>query len=290
MSAADQEPKPETPRGRPGDGADDLIPLEPAPPKPVTPGPVVGGPAGGKGARIDRPSLTTGQLSRCPNCGAGLAGDAVLCTACGLDLRIGAKREVEVGEVEPPEPGGDARPEYVKPSRMSPGTHAALAGGCALGAMIAAGVNASIYSGGRATTLLIVVVVLLTLYQTLVHTGTGIVAVAIAAKLAKHQVGRYDWAAGRMFLAFATFQFVSHQRIPGAPETLSVILAYPAAAAAYFFMVMALFKLRRDQATMLCGAHLMLWLLFVGGLELSRWMGAELAAMPPPPPPPTAGP
>lgn len=224
---------------------------------------------------IARPSLTAMSEETCPNCKAPMALSAVVCTTCGLDLREGRKREIETGDAPPPSDTEAVKPEYFLPTRMSPKVHAVMGAGFTIAAMIAAGINAP----GKSTTISLGSCAL-TLYQTLVHTATGVVAVGIAARLADNRFSRVDFAAARMFLAFSVFQFLIHLKIAGVPSMLSGFVLVGAGAAAYFVCVMALLKKDREQTMMVTGVHFTLWLLFEGGIMLASWLNNEIARLP----------
>lgn len=238
----------------------DHIPLEPIPDRPAPPAKA-------------KPSLLDGDLTNCPGCGHPLEKGGVVCTKCGLDLRVGQRREIEVGEVEVPDPAG--KPEFLTKTRLPTNIHAIAGACCAIAAAILAGINAP-----RGNNALVIAMVLKTLYDTLVHTGTGVVAIAIGALLAGAKLTRFDWAAARMFLAFAIFQLVSQIRIPGAAVWVSGLLFALAAAVMYFLALMALLKKPKDKVFTIAVLHAALWMLFQLGFWLASWLGRELEHLP----------
>lgn len=214
---------------------------------------------------INHESLLKGELSACPGCNTPLAGDGVVCTNCGLDLRVGRRRDTDVG-VDVVEP---ARPpeEYLAPATLGPRVHALIAAGFLVLAMVLAGVNAP-----RGNTWLAIAMVVKTLYTTVLHTGTGVVAVMIVAIIAGMKLTRLDFAAARMFLAFSVYQFVSLIRIPGVPIWLSELGFALVGVSVYLLALMMLMRKNKDQAIAIAAIHFVLWLLFEAGLWISTWV------------------
>lgn len=265
------------------DSSDDLIPLDPA-----TPGVPIARPAGSTSAMrtemntgLDargvagvsgRGSLLDARTDSCPRCAATLDEDAVMCVKCGFDLKAGVIHSPETGEVEPPT-SEMARAEFVVPARLSAKTIASIGLGVGVGAMVAAGVNAPI--GGFA---MVAVAAVLTLYQTVLHTGTGTIAVMIAARLHDERCSRLDLAGARMLLAFSLFQLIRNLRISGLPIWVGGTLIFAAASGCYLLALMILFKKDHQKAGMIALAHLAMWGLVELGTTLAVWYASALTA------------
>ncbi len=102
---------------------------------------------------------------------------------------------------EPPDQPAD----FVRPGRGSPKTVASMAVGVLLAAVVVAGVTAPKHQLWAA---------LSAGYLTLLHTGTGVLALAIAAHLAERPMRNFALAAARMFLAVALFQTAFRLSLP----------------------------------------------------------------------------
>lgn len=189
------------------------------------------------------------------------------------DVDLTADPEVDLAVGRPPTrtvaaaPVEDARPEFVQPGLGEP-RHWAIAGGVLLlGAMIASGVNAPYGVGATQVALR----VLLTLYNTLVSAGTGVVALFIAARLLEQRFGSIELAAGRMFAAVGAFMLITNLEVRitgvrGIDQTVLLILA----AAAYLLIVAWSFKIwNRVTLTYIAGSHMLLWLVMLVGMSLS---------------------
>jgi hypothetical protein len=185
---------------------------------------------------------------------------------CGYDLQANKVREPEVGVeyVTPPEEASPAVDEFSKPGRGSAKTIAIIGGLVTLSAMIVAGVSAPPHFVGVSSR------VILVLYETLLHTGTGIVAVAIAAKLGEMRLGNVELAAARVLAAFATFQLLTHLGLPG-PVFLVKVTLFVLGAAAYWGLIMLLFTKTRAEALLVTLIHLFLWIIVELGSLLTAW-------------------
>jgi hypothetical protein len=111
---------------------------------------------------------------------------------------------------------------------------------------------------------------LLTLYQTAVHTGTGVVAVLVAALFLDLRPGRLDVAAGRMFVAVSAFQIVAHMNIWLETRIVEGALA----AILYAAIVAGLFRLWRDKLLVILIAHFGLVLI----VQVGMWLSSAVAA------------
>lgn len=254
-------------------GAGDHIPLEPMPETSGEAKARALKPAARAG-QLSGDSLLEGKLAACPGCGNPLGENDVVCTKCGLDLRVGKRREVEVGvdEIE----AKRQREEFLAPTSLSPKVHAGIGLGFLVGALVLTGIFAP-----HGSTLLAIGLVLSTLYNTLVHTGTGVIAVILAAMVFGAKMTRFDFAAARMFLAFSVYQFVSVVQVPGIPSGLNKFLFAIIAGGVYLVAVMLLMRKSKEHAVAIAAFHFALWLLFSGGVWLSAWVSAEGAKLPP---------
>ena len=204
-----------------------------------------------------------------------MSDDAVVCMRCGFDQKAGVvrKAEVAVEEVEPPKPV----PDFVVQARATPKVLAIIGGSIGVIAMIATGIKTHSQGWG-----VLIPSVLLTLYVTVVHACTGVIAVAIAAKLSEQKLGRIDLAAARMLVAVSIFEFVRSLEVLGVPSWLSNSVLVIVAAGAYLLFLMILFKKDHTKAGMIAVAHLAVYALFEIGAWLSVWLSAALAAAPHP--------
>ncbi|MEX2218013.1 MAG: hypothetical protein WD749_04570 [Phycisphaerales bacterium] len=182
---------------------------------------------------------------------------------------------VVLGEATPPPTGrlapapGDDRPEFVRPFWASEHKVWAAVGGVLLiGALIGSGINVPVPTGATVSASKRILTILLTLYTTLLHTGTGVAAVFAASVLQGMRLGRAEVAAARMFAAVAAFMllFNLHFTITAAKfeETVFAVIAYLVVVAASF----RLFK--RDPFLFLVGSHFVIWLVVQVGMELSK--------------------
>lgn len=155
----------------------------------------------------------------------------------------------------------DALPEFVVPG-LGP---AKLWGiiGCFLlmVALIASAVNAPDKTIARMA---------LTLYHTAVHTGTGVVAVLVAAFFLEKRVTRFDLAGARMFAAVAAFVALVNLNIDiaGDTKTEEILLA----TIAYLVIVWVTFRLDRTALFIVAGAHFGLWLVVEIGMMLTAFV------------------
>jgi hypothetical protein len=170
----------------------------------------------------------------------------------------------------------DTRPDFGQALFGGP-VHWAVAGGLMLvGALIATGVNAPNKTFLR---------IALTLYTAALHTGTGVVAVYLAATLNESRVRSAELAAARMFAAVSAFLLVFRLNINlfGPSYKTWRLEELLLATLAYLVVVVASFRLvRRNPLIFLIGSHFLLWLVVQVGMELA----AAVAAAPAPAPVP----
>ncbi|MBX3375580.1 MAG: hypothetical protein KF678_01090 [Phycisphaeraceae bacterium] len=167
--------------------------------------------------------------------------------------------------------------EFVKPGVGGPKVWGIVGGVLLLAAMIAAGVQAG--SGGQR-----VLRVLLVLYNTLLHTGTGVVAVFVAAVLLGKRFGKFELAAARMFAAVAAFALlISLQFKLSGVVWLDRIVVLILATGVYGLIVASTFNLwKRNPLLYVVGAHFFLWLIVAVGMLLSQVTVAPPAESKPP--------
>jgi hypothetical protein len=110
--------------------------------------------------------------------------------------------------------------------------------------------------------------VLITLYWALLHTGTGLGALVLAAMLLGRRVGSFEGAAARMLVAVALFLAVYSLDIPLTQGKLEEVVL---AAGAYFGGLVVAFRLMPRDAAVIGGAHF--------GVALLLWLGGLLRAI-----------
>ncbi len=241
---------------------------DPTPPaeKPTIPlEPEGEGSGGDSGAK--RASILNDANDRCPHCGAPMAAEAVVCMACGYDMK--ANRVVTprtgVDEVEP-EAEPHSLQDFVKPGGAP--ASLAIAGVIVLiAAAVAAGANAPKRELGVQAAM-----ALLVLYRAVVHTGTGLAAVWCAARYVEERVGRIDLALARMFLAVAVFWLVSSLHLPIENDWLERALRWPLALGCYWLTMFILFRRSRAETLVLALLHVGGWMFVEMGVQLGVWL------------------
>jgi hypothetical protein len=211
-----------------------------------------------------RPILELAE-DECPNCHAQLEPDAVVCLKCGYDLKANVVRTPETGvdvKAAPEEPV-----LFVTPGGPSPRVLTAIGGVLTMGAMVAAAAYMPPHTFWHTAAQ-----VALALYETALHTGTGVVAVLVAARICEQRIGRVDLAATRIFVAFAAFQLV--HRLYIFDYVAWRALVWVLAGAAYWGLVMLLFRKDRITGLLIVLAHFVLWALVELGMALSAWVGS----------------
>jgi len=247
---------------QPEPAPDKTIPLEPEAPRPKTAPVPVARPAAA------RPSILELVDDKCPNCGAKLEPEAVVCMACGYDLKANRMLKPEMGvDVVAPPP---EKPEFVKPGGK-PMIIAVIAGCVAIGAMAAAAANAPKPGFGVG-----LAVVLLVLYRTVLHTGTGLAGLWCATKFVNERFTRVDLAAARMCLAVAIFWLVVSLHIP-IDRTLENLIKWPAAAVIYWVAIFALFRRSRQESLIIALFHFGAAMFVELGVQLAAWLDAAVS-------------
>lgn len=203
-------------------------------------------------ARIDEPGL----LSEFPE-------DADFDTDPELERAIaGPKRAPESpAKAEPAE-------TLVKPGYGSAQTWAIIGAVLLVGAMIATAVNAPSQPVLR---------LMLTLYNTLLHSGTGVVALFATAMLTERRLGVFEQAAARMFTAVAAFMLIFNLNINFIGEGWErwKVEELVFATAVYVLAVASTFGLWKGRMILyVLGSHFFLWLVVYVGMLLSAYVAA----------------
>jgi hypothetical protein len=109
--------------------------------------------------------------------------------------------------------------------------------------------------------------VLLALYNILLHAGTGLAAVAVAARLLDRRPGMLELAGARMLAAVAAYGVVYHLPIHfmSSGKLEEVVLG----AMAYLAVVVAAFRIVGPPLVVIVGCHFGLWLVVQIGMELT---------------------
>jgi hypothetical protein len=226
----------------------------------ATPPPPPGPPGAEPGkAKIEAPALLE-----------GFEEDADFTADPEVDRAVGLKKDIPPARLAP-EPRAE-KPDLVGKGWGQPLWWAIAGAALLIGAMVATGVNAPNRTVPR---------VLLAMYNILLHTGTGVVAVYLAAMLTETRIRSVESVAARMFVAVAALSLLFHlhlQIFPDKYETSAEELVV--GAAAYVLVVAGAFSLwKRIPLAYVIGCHFALWLVVQLGLML-----AALVAVSPPAP------
>lgn len=231
------------------------------PPKPSPAKPSGPKPSGPPKPSIDAPSILEVVTEEpCPNCKAPLGTSAVVCLKCGYDMVAGRVRNTQMGEevVVKEEPEDH---NFITPGRGSPKLLLIVGTIVTVLALLAAG----FFAPAEHTFWKRAALVLLVLYQTLFHTGTGALAVAMTGLALHQRVTRLDLVVTRMFVAFATFQMIRYCTFPiQAHEAVKFIVdqsRWIIALGAYWLIILLLFKKKPIEAGFILAIHLVLFLL-----------------------------
>lgn len=111
----------------------------------------------------------------------------------------------------------------------------------------------------------------LTLFNGLLHTGTGVVAVIASAFFMKRKVGSVEFAAGRMLVTFCTLLLVTAPDFP--VGYVGWALKWALGLGAYWLVLRVLFRKSIDETNIIAAAHLVLYLLYQTGV----WTSQQLA-------------
>ncbi len=208
-------------------------------------------------ARIDKPPiLEIVENEPCPNCKQALPTTAVVCMKCGYDIVAGKVRATQVGtEAAPPTPTSN---EFVTPGRLS--TKPLVIIGTVL---TLAGFVAALYFAPAAQTFWPRLATgLLLVYQNILHTGTGALAVAGTALALHYRLTRIDLLLARVFVAFAVMQVISscnlplgevHKIVQALANGLREIVAF----GAYWLLLWALFRRTPLETSIMGAVHIL---------------------------------
>jgi hypothetical protein len=117
---------------------------------------------------------------------------------------------------------------------------------------------------------------LITLYEGVVHTGTGVVAVLIAARFAERRVNRVELIAARMLVLVSLFLALKNTNIPIPGRVEEHVVA----AGMYYLGVWGLFRLPRFETGLIAGTHFCLWVLMLIGALMYQVDTAPAAPTP----------
>lgn len=245
----------------------ELAPVEPAPTPPSLE-PEAREPRG----EIKAEPVLKVQEDRCPKCGVVLGPVDVVCVECGYDLLKNEQRRVErkVEEVE-----AEEREEpFVTPGRGSAQVWGIVGAVVTVAAMVFAGWGTPPTAGAG----VVIAAILLVVYRVLVHTGTGLVAVGIAARINEQKFGGEEalpLAAARVLVAISVFELIVAALPP--LGLLGKIVAFPLGGAAYWAIVWGLFDKTKTVALVITLAQVILWVVVQLGMELAGWYQAALS-------------
>lgn len=113
-----------------------------------------------------------------------------------------------------------------------------------------------------------------TLYQGLIHTVTGVAALAVVARLAGRKFGALESAGARMLVCVAVFLIA--ERIDalfgeGVHRLIGRSLAILLASGAYFGAVSAMFLRNIRESAVIAGLHAAMWLVVWVGSSIDQW-------------------
>lgn len=239
------------------DAAHVVQPAAPAPAAPATPKPAPGATESQLGPKLLDAFDDDADFSTDPEVEAARKGKPA--------PRLKPAKSEAAEAAEPAEP-------FITPALGPANLWLILGGVLLLGATIASSVH-----GARPF-----IAALLTIYNGLLHTATGLGAIVVAATLARKQIGPWDLGAARMLGAVSAFLLVFNLDIQlvGSGKWEETILA----ALAYLAVVGLTFRQTREVHATLVISHFLLWLIIQLGSQLAVWSAAN-----PVPTPPAAG-
>ncbi|MFO0082264.1 MAG: hypothetical protein ACK55O_06565, partial [Phycisphaerales bacterium] len=122
--------------------------------------------------------------------------------------------------------------------------------------------------------------VLVTLFDIAVHTGTGMVAVLLAALFLGRRVGGVELAAARMLVAVSACVCVMSMPVDRGASLAAVVLGLRAilALGAYWLLLLALFRRSVADTNVLAAFHVAVYLVMVLGTALHSGVQAASAA------------
>lgn len=210
----------------------------------------------------------------CPNCEAAVPVGTSVCPKCGRPMPLDTST-LPRGKVVSPAPAAAASPTAPEFSTAAPGKQKLyLIVGCvlALGAAIA-----TIYYGGRHEVggfpafMRQIGRAVLTLYNIALHTGTGVLAVWVAAVYSKQRFGSFESAVARMFMLVSTFFLLLAIELP-LGQIISGITSLILASGLYWLLAMVTFNKKAEHVNTLALVHLTLFFVFWLGVQLVRWV------------------
>lgn len=241
-------------------GAYPLEPIEPA--KPAAPvGSVPSAPAPKPGSAAPNASLNA------PGLLADFDEDADFSEPAPIDPRAGERRSPDVTSLLPP----IVTDASIIPVLGNPKILGVIGGVLLLLAVIITGVCT--------TSTRPLIQSLITLYEGLVHTGTGVVAVLVAARFAERRVNRVDLIAPRVLVLVALFLGVYNLNIP-IPTKLEEFLL---ACGIYYLGLLLVFRLPRFELGLISGTHFCLFVLMKLGSLMYEVSKAAPTVAPHPP-------
>lgn len=170
-------------------------------------------------------------------------------------------------DAAPPAPVPESKEEFVTPGLGGPKVWAIVGGVLLLLSLIASGMQPA--GSGQ----LRLVRVMLTLYGTLLHTGTGVVALFVAATLLRKRLGKFELAAARMLTAVGAFSLLmSMQLTLFGVDWLDRLVMLVVAAGVYIVLIATLFNVwQKHPLGYIVGSHFFLWLIVAVGMLMSQW-------------------
>ncbi len=163
---------------------------------------------------------------------------------------------------------GEGEP-LVKPHWPSPKVLAGAGLLLLLMAAVGAAVNATPPpgdAGAFSKVGVVVVAVVWVLYNAAVHTGTGLVAVFVAAHFTQRKFGSVEYAAGRMFVAVTGFLVPYSMNMIWQTKLEEIVIA----SLVYVGLLWVLMRLERSTLQLVMLSHFGIWLIM--------WIGASLSS------------
>jgi hypothetical protein len=188
---------------------------------------------------------------------ADFSQDPEVEAACKGNPAKAPKRDPDP-EIQPQEP-------FVRPALGPAKLWLVLGGVLLIGATISSSVH-----GARPF-----ISAVLTIYNGLLHTATGVGAIVIASTLARRPIGPWDLGAARMLAAVSAFLLVFNLNIQlvGTGKWEETILA----SLAYLGVIGITFRQTREVHATLVISHFFLWLIIQLGSQLAVWSAANPA-------------
>lgn len=159
-----------------------------------------------------------------------------------------------------PEP----QPPLIKPGMGNARTISLVGLGLAIAAVIAAAVNAEHHSFWQAV---------LALYLIIVHSLTGLGAVAATAHINEQPMGPAELAAGRMLTAVSLFMFLFNLHV-----TSYRLVAAVFAVGGYYLALAILFRAATNRLLMIAIMHLLAAILLWLGMAIDGWAAPPVPA------------